>query len=179
MVGRAQGVSRRGIHTALSCRMDSFEDTLRQLREAFNTGRTRTAEFRAEQLRGLSRFLRDHKQQLQEALAQDLHKVPGGQGHQGGSVCGPGSARVAQLGQGTQLSYIFKEEVLEGRGNPVPFVSTADSPSPPHNYCAAIYRTLGMCLVLVPGLALGTHREHSKVPASTELTSAGEDKVTI
>lgn len=63
------------IHSALSCRMDSFEDTLRQLREAFNSGRTRPVEFRAAQLQGLGRFLRDNKQQLQEALAQDLRKV--------------------------------------------------------------------------------------------------------
>lgn len=62
-------------HTALSCRMDSFEDKLQQLREAFKAGRTRPAEFRAAQLQGLGHFLRDNKQQLQEALAQDLHKV--------------------------------------------------------------------------------------------------------
>ncbi|KAM4845456.1 aldehyde dehydrogenase family 3 member B2-like [Thomomys bottae] len=55
-------------------RSDPFEDTLRRLREAFHAGRTRPAEFRAAQLRGLGRFLQDHKQQLQEALAQDLHK---------------------------------------------------------------------------------------------------------
>uniref|UniRef100_A0A2K6H0I3 Aldehyde dehydrogenase 3 family member B1 n=1 Tax=Propithecus coquereli TaxID=379532 RepID=A0A2K6H0I3_PROCO len=54
--------------------MDPFEDTLRQLRGAFNTGRTRPAEFRAAQLRGLGRFLEDNKQLLQDALAQDLHK---------------------------------------------------------------------------------------------------------
>lgn len=54
--------------------MDSFEDKLQQLREAFKAGRTRPAEFRAAQLQGLGRFLRDNKQQLQEALAQDLHK---------------------------------------------------------------------------------------------------------
>lgn len=63
------------IHTALACRMDSFEDKLQQLREAFKAGRTQPAEFRAAQLQGLGRFLRDNKQQLQEALAQDLHKV--------------------------------------------------------------------------------------------------------
>uniref|UniRef100_A0A2K6H0S0 Aldehyde dehydrogenase n=1 Tax=Propithecus coquereli TaxID=379532 RepID=A0A2K6H0S0_PROCO len=55
--------------------MDPFEDTLRQLRGAFNTGRTRPAEFRAAQLRGLGRFLEDNKQLLQDALAQDLHKA--------------------------------------------------------------------------------------------------------
>ncbi|XP_043437767.1 aldehyde dehydrogenase family 3 member B1 isoform X4 [Prionailurus bengalensis] len=55
-------------------RMDPFADTLRRLREAFSAGRTRPAEFRAAQLRGLGRFLQEHKQLLQEALAQDLHK---------------------------------------------------------------------------------------------------------
>uniref|UniRef100_A0A8C5XRH5 Aldehyde dehydrogenase 3 family member B1 n=1 Tax=Microcebus murinus TaxID=30608 RepID=A0A8C5XRH5_MICMU len=54
--------------------MDPFEDTLRRLREAFSAGLTRPAEFRAEQLRGLGRFLQDNKQLLQDALAQDLHK---------------------------------------------------------------------------------------------------------
>ncbi|KAL4829550.1 hypothetical protein H8958_005156 [Nasalis larvatus] len=54
--------------------MDPFEDTLRRLREAFHTGRTRSAEFRAAQLRGLGRFLQENKQLLHDALAQDLHK---------------------------------------------------------------------------------------------------------
>ncbi|XP_045429731.1 aldehyde dehydrogenase family 3 member B1 isoform X2 [Pipistrellus kuhlii] len=54
--------------------MDPFEDTLQRLREAFREGRTRSAEFRAAQLKGLDRFLREHKQQLQEALLQDLRK---------------------------------------------------------------------------------------------------------
>ncbi|XP_020028051.2 aldehyde dehydrogenase family 3 member B1 isoform X1 [Castor canadensis] len=54
--------------------MDPVEDTLRRLREAFNAGRTRPAEFRVEQLKGLSRFLQDNRQLLQDALAQDLHK---------------------------------------------------------------------------------------------------------
>ncbi|XP_055271335.1 aldehyde dehydrogenase family 3 member B2 isoform X1 [Moschus berezovskii] len=56
-------------------RMDPFADTLQRLREAFISGRTRPAEFRATQLKGLSRFLRENKQLLQEALAQDLHKA--------------------------------------------------------------------------------------------------------
>nr|XP_020736400.1 aldehyde dehydrogenase family 3 member B1-like [Odocoileus virginianus texanus] len=55
-------------------RMDPFADTLQRLREAFSSGRTRPAEFRAAQLNGLSRFLRENKQLLLEALAQDLHK---------------------------------------------------------------------------------------------------------
>ncbi|XP_015424440.1 PREDICTED: aldehyde dehydrogenase family 3 member B1 [Myotis davidii] len=54
--------------------MDPFEDTLQRLREAFRSGRTRPAEFRAAQLKGLGRFLQDNKQLLQEALAQDLRK---------------------------------------------------------------------------------------------------------
>ncbi|XP_037597458.1 aldehyde dehydrogenase family 3 member B1 isoform X4 [Cebus imitator] len=54
--------------------MDPFEDTLRRLRETFQAGHTRSAEFRAAQLRGLGRFLQDNKQLLHDALAQDLHK---------------------------------------------------------------------------------------------------------
>ncbi|XP_032345897.1 LOW QUALITY PROTEIN: aldehyde dehydrogenase family 3 member B2-like [Camelus ferus] len=54
--------------------MDPFTDTLQRLREAFGSGRTRPAEFRAAQLEGLGRFLRENKQLLQEGLAQDLHK---------------------------------------------------------------------------------------------------------
>ncbi|XP_034869319.1 aldehyde dehydrogenase family 3 member B1 isoform X1 [Mirounga leonina] len=54
--------------------MDPFADTLRRLREAFCSGRTRPAEFRAAQLKSLGRFLRDNKQLLQEALVQDLRK---------------------------------------------------------------------------------------------------------
>uniref|UniRef100_A0A8C5YN15 Aldehyde dehydrogenase family 3 member B1-like n=1 Tax=Marmota marmota marmota TaxID=9994 RepID=A0A8C5YN15_MARMA len=54
--------------------MDPVEDTLRRLREAFSSGRTRPAEFRAAQLQGLGRFLQDNRQLLLDALAQDLHK---------------------------------------------------------------------------------------------------------
>ncbi|XP_006860905.1 PREDICTED: aldehyde dehydrogenase family 3 member B1-like isoform X2 [Chrysochloris asiatica] len=55
--------------------MDPFADTLRRLRETFRSGRTRAAEFRAAQLEGLGRFLRDNKQLLQDALAKDLRKL--------------------------------------------------------------------------------------------------------
>lgn len=54
--------------------MDTFEDTARQLREAFSSGRTQPAAFRVAQLEGLSRFLQENRQLLQDALAQDLHK---------------------------------------------------------------------------------------------------------
>ncbi|KAM9220066.1 aldehyde dehydrogenase family 3 member B1 isoform 2-T2 [Dugong dugon] len=54
--------------------MDPFADTLQRLREAFRSGQTQAADFRAMQLKGLGRFLRENKQLLQDALAQDLHK---------------------------------------------------------------------------------------------------------
>ncbi|KAM9222011.1 LOW QUALITY PROTEIN: aldehyde dehydrogenase family 3 member B2-like [Dugong dugon] len=55
-------------------RMNPFADSLRRLQEAFRSGRTRSAEFWAAQLKGLGRFLRENKQLLQDSLAQDLHK---------------------------------------------------------------------------------------------------------
>lgn len=61
--------------TAPYCRMDPFEEKLQRLREAFNTGKTKQAKFRAEQLRSLGRFLQDNKKQLHDALAGDLGKV--------------------------------------------------------------------------------------------------------
>lgn len=93
------------IHTALSCRMDSLEDKLQQLREAFKAGRTRPAEFRAAQLQGLGHFLRDNKQQLQEALAQDLHKVARNRDNGVGVCVPPGQqewySRGKERGSGT------------------------------------------------------------------------------
>uniref|UniRef100_A0A452SGW9 Aldehyde dehydrogenase 3 family member B2 n=1 Tax=Ursus americanus TaxID=9643 RepID=A0A452SGW9_URSAM len=52
--------------------MDPFADTLRRLREAFSSGRTRPAEFRAAQLKALRRFLQENKQLLQEALPPSI-----------------------------------------------------------------------------------------------------------
>ncbi|XP_024605137.1 aldehyde dehydrogenase family 3 member B1-like [Neophocaena asiaeorientalis asiaeorientalis] len=52
--------------------MDRFADTLQRLREAFDSGCTRPAEFRAAQLKGLSRFLQENKQLLQEALVSSM-----------------------------------------------------------------------------------------------------------
>ncbi|XP_015987495.2 aldehyde dehydrogenase family 3 member B1-like [Rousettus aegyptiacus] len=54
--------------------MDPFEDTLRRLREAFSSGLTRPAEFRAAQLKALGSFLQDNRELLHQALAQDLGK---------------------------------------------------------------------------------------------------------
>ena len=85
-VGALEGWWRWG-HPNRRCpppsRMDPFADTLQRLREAFVSGRTRPAKFRAAQLKGLSLFLQENKQLLQEALAQDLYKV-GGAGVRGG-----------------------------------------------------------------------------------------------
>lgn len=94
---KSEGSPNLLLHTALSCRMDSFEDKLQQLREAFKAGRTRPAEFRRAQLQGLGHFLRDNRQQLQEALAQDLHKVAWNRDSGVGVCVPPRSASVVQL----------------------------------------------------------------------------------
>ena len=77
-------------------RMDPFRDTLQRLRESFSAGRTRPAEFRATQLEGLGRFLRDNQQLLQEALARDLRKVSeqGRRAGVGGDGQGVGGGRA-------------------------------------------------------------------------------------
>ncbi|XP_052049783.1 aldehyde dehydrogenase family 3 member B3 isoform X3 [Apodemus sylvaticus] len=54
--------------------MDPFEEKLQRLKEAFDTGKTKTAKFRAEQLRSLGRFLQDSSKQLHDALHEDLGK---------------------------------------------------------------------------------------------------------
>nr|XP_044997801.1 aldehyde dehydrogenase family 3 member B2 [Jaculus jaculus] len=63
-----------GLEPTLSMDPDPHEDTVRRLREAFSSGKTRPAEFRAAQLQALGRLLSERKQQLQDALARDLHK---------------------------------------------------------------------------------------------------------
>lgn len=115
---KSEGSPSHLIHTALSCRMDSFEDKLQQLREAFNAGRTRSAEFRAAQLQGLSHFLRDNKQQLQEALAQDLHKVAWDRDSGVGLCVPPGW----QGWYSWDKEHILQEEELKAQGTAAPFV---------------------------------------------------------
>ncbi|XP_036618112.1 aldehyde dehydrogenase family 3 member B1 isoform X2 [Trichosurus vulpecula] len=56
--------------------MNPFKDTLQSLQDAFNSGRTRPAEFRTAQLEGLNRFLKENRDALLAALTQDLHKPP-------------------------------------------------------------------------------------------------------
>lgn len=68
------------------CRMDPFEEKLRRLKEAFNTGKTKSAKFRAEQLLNLGHFLKDNSKELHDALAGDLGKVLWG--------CGVGHTKV-------------------------------------------------------------------------------------
>lgn len=73
--------------TALCCRMDPFEEKLRRLRDSFNTGKTKSAKFRTEQLLSLGHFLQDNKKQLHDALTGDLGKVLGGGGHTEVPMC--------------------------------------------------------------------------------------------
>ncbi|XP_004618542.2 aldehyde dehydrogenase family 3 member B1 [Sorex araneus] len=54
--------------------MEPWADTLRRLRDTVCAGRTRPAEFRKAQLRGLERFLRENQELLRQALADDLRK---------------------------------------------------------------------------------------------------------
>lgn len=75
--------------TALCCRMDPFEEKLRRLRNSFNTGKTKSAKFRTEQLLSLGHFLQDNKKQLHDALTGDLGKVLGGGAHRGAHVSFP------------------------------------------------------------------------------------------
>ncbi|XP_051823481.1 aldehyde dehydrogenase family 3 member B1 isoform X1 [Antechinus flavipes] len=56
--------------------MNPFADTVQSLREAFHSGKSRPAEFRAAQLEGLNRFLKENRDSLLAALAQDLRKPP-------------------------------------------------------------------------------------------------------
>lgn len=79
------------------CRMDPFEGTLQRLREAFSSGLTRPAEFRAAQLKALGRFLQDHRGLLHQALDRDLRKV----GAWGARQRGRGGRR----GRGTQAGW--------------------------------------------------------------------------
>lgn len=89
-------------------RMDPFEDTLRRLREAFSSGLTRPAEFRAAQLKALGCFLQDHRELLQQALAQDLHKVGGqeGEGEGEGRQVGEGRRQGGRWGPGGSCTSI-------------------------------------------------------------------------
>ncbi|XP_069485033.1 aldehyde dehydrogenase family 3 member B1-like [Ambystoma mexicanum] len=52
----------------------SQEELLGRLRTGFNSGKTRSLEFRLSQLQALKRLLDENRQAINEALAQDLHK---------------------------------------------------------------------------------------------------------
>lgn len=110
-------------------RMDPFEDTLRRLREAFSSGLTRPAEFRAAQLKALGCFLQDHRELLQQALAQDLHKVGGGQKGEGegeGRQVGGGQEAGRQVGAWGQL-HLHQVELKACPTPPPPLCQTCSS----------------------------------------------------
>ncbi|XP_006531905.1 aldehyde dehydrogenase family 3 member B3 isoform X1 [Mus musculus] len=67
-------MSTKGKHPRADQGTDPFEEKLQRLKEAFNTGKTKTAKFRAEQLQSLGRFLQDNSKQLHDALDGDLGK---------------------------------------------------------------------------------------------------------
>jgi aldehyde dehydrogenase (NAD+) len=50
------------------------EETVRELRASFAAGRTRSAEWRAEQLRGLIRMIDEKEAEISAALHDDLAK---------------------------------------------------------------------------------------------------------
>uniref|UniRef100_A0A087WS45 Aldehyde dehydrogenase 3 family, member B3 n=1 Tax=Mus musculus TaxID=10090 RepID=A0A087WS45_MOUSE len=68
-------MSTKGKHPRADQGTDPFEEKLQRLKEAFNTGKTKTAKFRAEQLQSLGRFLQDNSKQLHDALDGDLGKA--------------------------------------------------------------------------------------------------------
>mmetsp|Transcript_25508 Transcript_25508/g.35334 ORF Transcript_25508/g.35334 Transcript_25508/m.35334 type:complete len:512 (+) Transcript_25508:653-2188(+) len=51
-------------------------ETVNKLRESFNSGKTRSREWRVEQLNAFLTMLREGREQLQKALYEDLHKNP-------------------------------------------------------------------------------------------------------
>ncbi|XP_051823653.1 aldehyde dehydrogenase family 3 member B2-like isoform X1 [Antechinus flavipes] len=54
--------------------MNPYAGTLKRLQDAFYSGRTRPLKFRINQLRSLSRFLKENRNLLLDTLAQDLNK---------------------------------------------------------------------------------------------------------
>ncbi|EDM12326.1 rCG47331, partial [Rattus norvegicus] len=64
----------KGKHPQPDQGTDPFEEKLQRLKEAFNTGKTKMAKFRAEQLESLGQFLQDNSKQLHDALDGDLGK---------------------------------------------------------------------------------------------------------
>ena len=63
-------------HHVIDCIHMDISEGVRLQREFFNSGRTRSVDFRIEQLRKLKQSVKDSEQQILDALAQDLAKSP-------------------------------------------------------------------------------------------------------
>ncbi|XP_068922611.1 aldehyde dehydrogenase family 3 member B1-like [Petaurus breviceps papuanus] len=74
MSGKGKKSSGQQLKPEPEAQTNPYADTLKRLRDAFNSGRTQPAEFRVSQLRGLSRFLKENRKLLLDTLAQDLNK---------------------------------------------------------------------------------------------------------
>ncbi|XP_072495440.1 aldehyde dehydrogenase family 3 member B1-like isoform X1 [Notamacropus eugenii] len=74
MSGKGEKSSGRKSNLEPEPQVNPYADILTCLRDAFNSGRTRPAEFRVSQLCGLSRFLKENRKLLLDALTQDLNK---------------------------------------------------------------------------------------------------------
>lgn len=55
--------------------MSSISDTVKRAREAFNSGKTRSLQFRIQQLEALQRMINENLKSISGALASDLGKV--------------------------------------------------------------------------------------------------------
>lgn len=54
--------------------VDGFEGELKELREVFNSGKTREASWRRSQLKGILSLFKERESDIMEALNQDLGK---------------------------------------------------------------------------------------------------------
>lgn len=55
--------------------MSNISSTVKQARDAFNTGKTRPLQFRIKQMEALQRMINENMKGISKALASDLHKV--------------------------------------------------------------------------------------------------------
>lgn len=67
--------------------MSKISDVVQRARNAFNSGKTRSLEFRTQQLEALGRLIKEREKDIVDALHADLNKVRGphrpnkGRGH--------------------------------------------------------------------------------------------------
>lgn len=55
--------------------MSKISEVVQRARAAFNSGRTRSLQFRIQQLEGLRRMIKEREKDIAGALAADLHRV--------------------------------------------------------------------------------------------------------